>query len=67
MGGITGWWKLVVAGPLIIGAVIAGASLGVDAWFVGFAAVIFAVLLTVLGSILGCVRLLTRRAPGTRT
>lgn len=58
-----GWWKLVVAGPLIIVAVIVCASFGVDAWFVGFAAVIFAVLLTVLGLALGLVRLSTLRRP----
>jgi hypothetical protein len=62
-----GWWKLAVAGPLIIMAVIIGASLGVDAWFVGFAAVIFAMLLTTLGLVLGLVRLLTRRRPATGT
>ncbi len=55
------WWKLVVAGPLIIVAVIIGGSLGVDAWFVAFGAVIFAALLIALGLILGLARLWTRR------
>ena len=61
-GSFGDWWKLVVAGPLIVIAVIVGAGLGVDAWFIGFAAVIFAVLLTALGLVLGFVRLLTRRS-----
>ena len=56
------WWKLVVAGPLILIAVIVSARLGVEAWFVGFAAVIIAVLLTALGLVLGFVRLMTRRS-----
>ena len=59
------WWKLAVAGPLIIMAVIIGASLGVDAWFVGFAAVILAGLLTTLGLVLGLVRLATHRSSAT--
>jgi len=55
------WWKLVVAGPLIILVVIIGAGLGIDAWFVAFGAVIFAGLLMALGLILGLARLWTRR------
>lgn len=58
------WWKLVVAGPLIIIVVIIGGSLGVDAWFVAFGAMIFAGLLTALGLILGLARLFMRRTAG---
>lgn len=58
-----GWWKPAVAGAALIAAVIVGARLGVDAWFVGFAAVILGVLLTTMGLVLGSVRLSTLRRP----
>ena len=62
-----GWWKLVVVGPLIILAVIVAAGWGVEAWFVGFAAVIFGGLLLALGLVLGLVRLWVRRSAGSGT
>ena len=34
-----GWWKLVIAGPCIVAAVIVAAGLGVEAWFLGVVAV----------------------------
>ena len=55
-----GWWKLVVAGPALIGAVIVAAGLGVDAWIVGMLAVLVAFVVTGLGLLLGIVRLLGR-------
>ncbi len=64
---VDGWWKLVVAGPLIILAVIVAAGLGVEAWFVGFVAVIFGGLLLALGLVLGLVRLWVRRSAGSGT
>ena len=63
-GSFGDWWKLVVAGPLIIIVVIIGGSLGVDAWFVAFGVMIFAGLLTALGLILGLARLFMRRTAG---
>lgn len=47
------WWKLVLAGPVLIAGVIAGAGVGVEAWFVGLAVVAAAVVLTALGVALG--------------
>jgi hypothetical protein len=58
-----GWWKLVVAGPCIIVAVIVAAGLGVEAWFVGMALVFVAFVLTGTGLLLGLVRLANRRSP----
>ena len=57
------WWKFVVAGPILIGGVIAAAEAGVDAWFVGMFAVFLGLILTGAGLLLGLVRLTTRRPP----
>ncbi len=51
------WWKFLLAGPAIIVVVIIGSAAGIDAWFVGFAAVMFAVLLIAVGLVLGLIRL----------
>ena len=57
------WWKLMLAGPLVIGAVILAAGLGVEAWFVGMIAVFLGLILTGTGLLLGLVRVATRRPP----
>lgn len=54
------WWKFLVAGPLLIGAVIVGAALGIEAWEVGMIAVFLGIILTGTGLLLGLVRLTTR-------
>ncbi len=59
-----GWWKFLVAGVVIVASVIVGAGVGVDAWFVGFFAIIVAFVLALTGVVLGLVHLFTRR---TRT
>jgi hypothetical protein len=63
-GGITtaGWWKLILAGPCIIGAVIVAAGLGVNAWMVGMFAVLAAVVMTGTGVLLGIARLAKRHS-----
>ncbi|MDH5238183.1 MAG: hypothetical protein OEW85_11265 [Acidimicrobiia bacterium] len=61
------WWKFVLAGPVIISAVIAAAEAGVDAWFVGMFAVFSGLTLTATGLLLGLVRLTTRRPPAIPT
>ena len=58
-----GWWKLVIAGPCIVAAVIIAAGLGVEAWFVGVVAVFLAFVLTGVGLLLGIARLVSRRSP----
>jgi uncharacterized protein YwlG (UPF0340 family) len=63
----THWWKLVVAGPVIIGGVIVAAGLGVDAWFVGMFFVFLALILTGVGLLLGLARLTARRPPSLPT
>ena len=63
----THWWKLVAAGPVIIGGVIVAAELGVEAWFVGMLAVFLALILCGVGLLLGLVRLTTRRPPALPT
>lgn len=55
------WWKFVIAGPIVIAAVIIGAALGADAWFVGFSAVMLACLLVAVGGLLGLAHLVVRR------
>lgn len=57
------WWKFVVAGPVIIGAVMVAAGFGVEAWFVGTFFVFLAFVLTGVGLLLGLARLATRRPP----
>lgn len=59
---VAGWWKLVIAGPVIIFAVVIAAGFGVEAWFVGVVAVIFGAMLFALGSVLGFVYLVARRS-----
>lgn len=61
------WWKFVVAGPIIVGGVIAAAGVGVEAWFVGMFAVFFALILSSIGLLLGLMRLTTRRPPALPT
>ena len=61
------WWKLLLAGPLVIGSVVAAASFGVEAWFVGMIAVFLGLILTGTGLLLGLVRVATRRPPVTVT
>jgi hypothetical protein len=56
------WWKFLLAGPCLIGAVIVASGLGVDAWMLGVACVLMAFALSALGLVLGIVRLATRRA-----
>ena len=62
-----GWWKFVLAGPYIVGAVILAAGLGVEAWLLGVASVFVAFVLTGIGLALGLARLVTRRSPTVPT
>lgn len=55
------WWKFVIAGPILVAAVIIGAALGVDAWFVAFSAVMLACVLIAVGGLLGLAHLVVRR------
>ena len=59
--GGSGWWKLLLAGPLLIGLVLVASGLGVQAWFLGIATVLVAITLVAAGVVLGIVRLLSRR------
>jgi hypothetical protein len=47
------WWKAVVAGAVLILLVIVGSAVGVDAWFLGFLAVILAFGLMAVGLAMG--------------
>lgn len=58
-----GWWKPVLAGPILIGTVIVASGLGVDAWYAGMVAVFLGLALFGAGIVLGIVRLFSRRAP----
>ena len=56
--GVTaGWWKFLLAGPILIGAVILAAGVGVNAWMLGLATVVAALGSMVLGLGLGIARL----------
>jgi hypothetical protein len=57
------WWKFVVSGPVLIGLVIVGSGLGVEAWFVGLAVVLAAIVCVALGLVLGVVHVVGRRHP----
>lgn len=56
-----GWWKPLIAGPLLIGAVIVAAGLGVQAWYAGMIATLLGLILCTAGVVLGVVHLLTGR------
>lgn len=58
-----GWWKLVALGPCIVAVVIVAAGLGVEAWFVGIFAVLVAFAVTIVGVLLGLLRLTDRNTP----
>lgn len=62
-----GWWKLVLAGPCIMAAVIVASGLGVDAWMVGMLAVLVAFVLTGTGMVLGIARLAKRHSQALPT
>ena len=55
------WWKFIVASPMLVGAVILAAELGVQAWFLGIATVLVAIALFITGVVLGVAHLFDRR------
>ena len=57
------WWKLVLAGPVLVGGVIAAAEAGVEAWFAGMLTLFLGLILTGVGLLLGLMRLTIRRPP----
>lgn len=57
-----GWWKLVLAGPCIIVAVIVAAGFGVEAWEVMMLALLVAFVATGTGVLLGIARLAQRHS-----
>ena len=62
-----GWWKLVLAGPCIIVAVIVAAGLGVEAWELGMLAVFVAFVITGTGLLLGVAHLAKRHSRAVPT
>ncbi len=54
------WWKAVVLGAVMIVAVVVGAAVGIDAWFLGLFALILGFLLIAVGLTLGLADLLFR-------
>jgi hypothetical protein len=60
------WWKLVVSGAVLILAVIAGSGLGVEAWLLGFFAVILAFWLMAVGLAMGLAHLVSLGRAGAR-
>ena len=56
------WWKPLVVGAVLVLAVIVGSSVGIDAWFLGFFAVILACLLIAVGVVLGLAHLVAHRS-----
>jgi len=55
------WWKFLMAGPMLIVTVIVGSRVGLDAWFIGFFAVILGFLSVAVGLVLGLGHLVARR------
>ena len=62
-----GWWKLVLAGPCIIVAVIVVADFGVEAWEVMMLALLVAFVTTGSGVLLGIARLAQRHSRAVPT
>lgn len=60
------WWKPAVAGAVLILLVIAGSGVGVDAWFLGFFAVILACWLMAVGLAMGLAHFVSLRRSGAR-
>ncbi len=58
------WWKPVVAGAVLILLVIVGSTVGVDAWFLGFFAVIVAFGLMMVGLGMGLAHLVSLHRSG---
>jgi hypothetical protein len=56
------WWKLAGAGIALIGGCIAGAYLGIDAWYLGMIAVLTGIGLVVGGVALGLAQAFRRRS-----
>ena len=54
------WWKPLVVGAVLVLAVVVGSGVGIDAWFLGFFAVILACLLIAVGVVLGLAHLVAR-------
>ncbi len=61
------WWKYLVAGPCLIVLVIIAAGAGVEAWFLGMACVLTALVLTAMGLLLGVSHLYKGRMRGVPT
>jgi hypothetical protein len=57
------WWKFVIAGPVLVAAVIVAAGLGVEAWYVGLVVVLTAVGSVVVGLALAVANVVARHAP----
>jgi hypothetical protein len=60
------WWKPVATGAVLILLVIAGSGVGVDAWFLGFFAVILAFGLMTVGLAMGLAHLVSLHRSGAR-
>ena len=54
---------LVIAGPALVGVVIVGAGLGVEAWFLGLAVVLIAISCMVIGLLLALANLIGHHTP----
>lgn len=52
------WWKLLLAGALVLAAVIVAAGAGVQAWYLGMVSVVVALALVASGVVLGVVQVL---------
>ena len=52
------WWKLLLTGPILIAGVILAAGVGIEAWFLGIAAVLTALGCIALGAALGIAHLI---------
>jgi hypothetical protein len=57
------WWKFVIAGPTLLGAVILAAGFGVEAWFLGLAVVFIAISCVLIGFALALANLVGHHTP----
>lgn len=57
------WWKITATGLALITAVIIGAGLGIEAWYLAWLSAITGVAMVAVGLLLGAVRLILRLRP----
>jgi hypothetical protein len=56
------WWKLMTTGAALVAAVVLGAALGIEAWYLAWVAATSGLVLVAAGVLLGAYQLVRRRS-----